>query len=312
MKKVSVIVPTYNHKKYVSKALDSILQQIVDFEMEIIIGDDASKDGTGEIVNEYAVKYPNQIKAIVRKKNLGAYKNMLDLVQMAVGEYLAFLEGDDYWIDYYKLQKQVEFLDQNKDYVATFGKSHVIDEHDLKHEEIEQYVNLLQTNEYTISDFQEYFMPGQTATAVYRKAAIDQLIKLMKKNRRLLPRIPVIDRFLVLGILSVGRVHNSQEYYAAYRYVLNKGSGSWSSKNDFYSVRNVILFLYGLKEMERIASLLGLSLNFDKRRRYEFQKASEYKKRMPIILVNIIRFFIWIWYGDKKDFHRFLIERHKK
>ncbi len=312
MKKVSVIVATYNHEKYIGKALESIVSQETDFEIEALVGDDASKDGTGKIVEEYGRSYHNIIKPIIRRKNLGAFKNILDLIKRAEGEYIAFLEGDDYWIDEHKLQKQIDFLDNNRDFVASFGISYVVDENDNRHEETEQYVNLLKGNEYTVSDFNEYFMPGQTATAVYRRRSLVELLERTKKDKRLMPRGPVFDRFLVLGVLSLGRIHNSQEYYAAYRYVLNKESGSWSSKNDYYSLKNVIFFIYGLKEMERIGKLLDLDVNFDKRRLYEFRKAGEYKKKMPILLVDMIRFFVWIGYRDKREFHRLLIERHKK
>ncbi len=312
MKKVSVIVATYNHERYILKALESIVSQKVNFEIEVLVGDDASRDGTGRIVGEYAKRHPDIIKAFIRNKNLGAFRNIFDLIKKSDGEYIAFLEGDDYWIDENKLRKQIEFLDANIDYVAAFGNSYVIDENDVRHEETEQYVNMLKKNEYTVSDLEEYVLPGQTATAVYRRSSVIHLINLIRNNKRLLPRVQVIDRFLVLGILSEGRIYNSQEYYAAYRYVLNKDSGSWSSKNDYFSFRNIVLFLYRLKEMERVAGLLGLPLNFDERRKYEFQKAADYKNKMPILVVNIIRFFIWFWYRDKREFHRFLMARHRK
>ncbi|MCR5747047.1 MAG: glycosyltransferase, partial [Lachnospiraceae bacterium] len=110
MIKVSVIVATYNQEKYIAKTLESVVSQKTDFKYEVLVGDDASKDGTGRIVKEFGKKYPDIIRPIVREKNIGAYRNFLDLLKRAKGEYLALLEGDDYWVDEEKLKKQVSFL----------------------------------------------------------------------------------------------------------------------------------------------------------------------------------------------------------
>ena len=129
MIKVSVIVATYNQEKYIEKALRSIAAQKTDFEFEVLVGDDASKDGTGKIVEEFGKKYPSIIIPIVRKKNLGAFKNNYDLIKRAKGEYLAFLEGDDYWIDdqkLQKLQKQVDFMEAHPDFSECFTNSYVL------------------------------------------------------------------------------------------------------------------------------------------------------------------------------------------
>ena len=311
MIKVSVIVATYKQEKYIGKALDSILTQKCDFDYEVIAGDDASPDGTGEIVKKYGDAHPGKIKAIAREKNLGAFKNFKDLYSRAQGEYLAFLEGDDYWIDENKLRKQVEFLDSHKDYVASFGKCIVVDENNDRKEEIEQYIPWFKGGLYTAEEFENYYLPGQTATVMYRKSAVDQLFSQIKKDWRLMPRVPVIDRFLVLGMLSKGKIDTSTDVYAAYRYILKKESGSWSSKHDFYSFKNVIFFLYGMKEMERVAKRLGVPLSFDERRKSEFEKIACYKGQMPMIAINAVRFFIWLWYKDKRDFNAFIKERHK-
>ncbi len=310
MLKVSVIVATYRQEKYIAEALDSILAQKCNFEYEVLVGDDASPDGTGEIVRRYGKEHPERIKAIVREKNVGAFKNFKDLYSRAQGEYLAFLEGDDYWLDECKLQKQVDFLDAHSDFVASFGNCIVVDENDVRNEEIEKWIPWAEDNEYYPVDFENYKMPGQTATVMYRKSALDKLLADVKKDWRLMPKVPVVDRFLVLGMLSKGRIGICSDVFAAYRYVLNKESGSWSSKHDGFSFKNVLFFLYGMKEMERVAKRLGVPLCFDERRKYEFDKIAHYKKQMPMIAINIVRFFIWIWVKDKKDFHAFFMERH--
>ena len=312
MIKVSVLLPTYNQEKYIGKALESIVVQKTDFEYEIMVGDDASNDGTRKIVEEYRRKHPEIVKTIIRKKNLGAYRNFLDLIKRAQGDYIAFLEGDDYWIDEEKLQKQVDFLEKNPDYAAVFGRCKVVDEHDYRRVEMEKWFLAFQGGEYTALDYEKYLLPGQTATAMYRKETIINLIDKLKSDKRVMPRVPVIDRFLVLGVLSVGRIFTFEDFFAAYRYILDKNSGSWSSKNDYYSFKNVVFYLFGMKEMERVGKLLGVRLCFDNRRWYEFEKVADYKGKISFVTVNAIRFFTWLWYVDKEDFHRRFKERHGK
>lgn len=129
---VSVCLITYNHEEYISTAINGVLNQKVDFEYELIIADDFSTDRTREIVLEYKKKHPKLIKLILQKKNVGPKKNWLDLLSAPKGKYVAYFEGDDYWTDPYKLQKQVDFLEANPDYVLTGHDAVVIDENGNK------------------------------------------------------------------------------------------------------------------------------------------------------------------------------------
>lgn len=120
---VSVLCATYNHKKYIAECLQGFVSQKTNFVFEVIIHDDASTDGTQEIIREYERKYPHLIKTIYQtenqySKNVKIYTNYI--YPMARGKYFAMCEGDDYWTDPYKLQKQVEFLDQNLDYSLVY------------------------------------------------------------------------------------------------------------------------------------------------------------------------------------------------
>ncbi len=117
--KVSVCVVTYNHAGYIAQALDGILAQTVAFPLEILVADDCSTDGTRAIVEGYAARFP-QIRVLPRPHNLGAAANVIDVLRAARGEYVAYLEGDDYWLGTTKLQKQVDFLDAHPDHVTCF------------------------------------------------------------------------------------------------------------------------------------------------------------------------------------------------
>lgn len=114
---VSISIICYNQKDYISQAIDSVLMQKVNFKYEIVLSDDCSTDGTDLICKKYAKKYPNVIRYIANKKNIGAVRNYIENYQRCNGKYVAYLEGDDFFIDPYKLQKQVDFLEKNLDYV---------------------------------------------------------------------------------------------------------------------------------------------------------------------------------------------------
>jgi glycosyltransferase involved in cell wall biosynthesis len=117
---LSVCLITYNHVKYIREAIDGVLMQKVNFSWELIIADDFSTDGTREIVLNYKEKYPEFIKLILQEKNVGATQNWFDLLNAPASKYIAYFEGDDYWIDPLKLQKQVDFLEQNDEYGLIF------------------------------------------------------------------------------------------------------------------------------------------------------------------------------------------------
>lgn len=124
--KVSILCITYNHEKYVAKALDGFLSQETDFEYEILIHDDASTDKTQEIIKEYQKNNPGKITAILREKNLYSQgtRNLMTryLLPKATGKYIAVCEGDDYWTSSDKLQKQVDFMDKHEDHALCFHR----------------------------------------------------------------------------------------------------------------------------------------------------------------------------------------------
>jgi glycosyltransferase involved in cell wall biosynthesis len=111
--KVSVRIITYNHEKYIGSALDSVLMQEVNFPYEIVIGEDCSTDNTRKILLEYKERHPDLIRLLLHEKNTGIHYNIRQTVATCRGRYMAMLDGDDYWTDPHKLQKQVDFLDNN-------------------------------------------------------------------------------------------------------------------------------------------------------------------------------------------------------
>lgn len=137
---VSVCVQTYQHVSFIEQCLDGILSQETNFSFEILLGEDASTDGTREICIEYAKKYPNKIRLFLhhRENNIkingspsGRFNFLFNLYS-ARGKYIAICEGDDYWIDRRKLQKQVDFLETNLDYGLVYTKTMVFDQNQNK------------------------------------------------------------------------------------------------------------------------------------------------------------------------------------
>jgi glycosyltransferase involved in cell wall biosynthesis len=129
---VSVKMITFNHKNYISRAIEGVLMQQTDFRFELVIGDDCSTDGTSELISEYVAKYPGIIRHIIRKENLGAKRNAQDLNSYLGGKYVALCEGDDYWTDPFKLQKQADFLRTHPEFTLCFHSANVIREDNIE------------------------------------------------------------------------------------------------------------------------------------------------------------------------------------
>lgn len=123
---VSVKMLAYNHGEFIGEAIESVLMQKVDFEYEIVIGEDCSTDNTRDIILDYQIKYPDIIKPILRDENIGATYNSYDAAMKCKGEYIAVLEGDNFWTDSNKLSKQVQFLRENSNYALVASRYYVV------------------------------------------------------------------------------------------------------------------------------------------------------------------------------------------
>ena len=151
---VSICMITYNHQNYIEQALKSIFSQNVNFDFEVIIGDDFSSDSTVSIIERFNLKYPGKIIPVLRKENVGMMNNFADVLQRAKGKYIALLEGDDYWTDPTKLQKQVDFLEANPGFVISYtdysqteeGSGLITDQTNLYHKEVLTVDDLLENN----------------------------------------------------------------------------------------------------------------------------------------------------------------------
>ena len=122
MKRITTMIITYNHEAFIAKAIESVVRQKGDFEHEILISDNGSADGTRAIVREYAARYPSLIKDVSNDVNIGISGNMKKCFNLATGDYIAMLEGDDYWTSDSKLETQLRFLDDHPSCSMVFSR----------------------------------------------------------------------------------------------------------------------------------------------------------------------------------------------
>ena len=151
-KTVSVFLITYKHEAFIAQAIESILAQKTNFDFEIIIGEDLSPDGTRAICEQYAKRYPGIITLLPGDRNYGPQGNTVRTLRACKGRYIALCEGDDYWTDTHKLQKQVDFLEANFDFSICFSAVEIKDELGWN-KPYEYYYPKLTKDVFTIEDF---------------------------------------------------------------------------------------------------------------------------------------------------------------
>lgn len=219
MIKVSILVVTYNQEKYIDVCLKSLVTQQTDFEYEIVVGDDASNDGTANVVQKYAHEYPNKIVAVLRHQNLGATKNSYDLWKRARGKYIAFCDGDDCWIGETRLQRQADFLDSHQEYSAVCGKSHLIDETGTKLPETaipaKQIFWKFDKPIFTKEDFANWRMPAHDSAILARNPFPEEDGTLLYRAHSV-----VGDRTFILFFLLHGDIACTENVVSCYRYIL--------------------------------------------------------------------------------------------
>lgn len=192
--------------------MDSILEQKTTFRYEVLVGDDASTDGTAEIVEEYGIRYPDRIKPVLRKQNLGATKNLADLFRCCRGTYIASCEGDDYWTDRNKLEIQVRFLEKSKDFIACSHEVLLVDE-DGKELENQRLRWVSRKRQYGIKDFKGIYLPGHPVTLLFRNIFLN-----MVSPDTIEEIHPIIaDRTIALMLAVRGKIYRLGIRMAAYR-----------------------------------------------------------------------------------------------
>ena len=223
---VSVIMITYGHEKYIQQAIESILIQQCNFEIELIISNDCSPDNTDAVINDIIRNHPksNLIQYHNHIKNIGMMNNFVFAMQQAKGAYIAICEGDDYWIDTLKLQKQFDFLESNKEIVFCFHNANRLDE---KTTEFFPYIGLETFKNKEIVPKNKLFLRAggtyPTASAFFRKCIIEKLPSYFYS-------FGVGDTPLLLHALTQGEIGYLSDVMCVYRTT----ETNWSSVNNFF------------------------------------------------------------------------------
>lgn len=229
MIKVSVAVITYNMEKYLRTLLDSILQQNVNFEYEIIIDDDCSPDDSRKIIKEYQEKYPHIIKPSLRNSNVGGSRNMYGVLKQCNGKYIAILEGDDFWEDKNKLQYQIDFLEANPEYIGMTCNSWC--EHGEQATFTHLMRNRVQPQVFSLENFMNrHFhdrLPSSTDTWVFKnifKLYPNDDFSLFYKAHNM-----IWDQSLILMLYGKGKVYADPKVVSHHRSVTKKDGTNYQS-----------------------------------------------------------------------------------
>jgi len=216
---ISVIITTYNHEKYIAQCLESILKQEGDFQMEVIVGDDASTDGTRRIAEQFQAWHPELAFLLPPEKNLGITKNLKRCLDACTGEYIAICEGDDYWTDVYKLQKQKDFLDQHRDFSMCFSAYVIFFEETGEYKLHEASLHLEQ-DILTTRDLVEENYIGNFSCCMYRREAVNKISNDLFEHF-------VVDWMFNMVCGQFGRIGFIRDWMSIYR---KHPQGVWSGK----------------------------------------------------------------------------------
>lgn len=271
---ISAIVLTYNQCAYIADCIEGILSQDTAFAYEIIIADDCSTDGTREICESYAAKYPSLIKLVASEQNVGAVANEQRAFLAAKGKYIATCEGDDFWSDTMKLQRQVDFLESHPDYSVCFHrfkKLHVED----GCEDNDGCDNLFTDTEKTSIEISMHQFIHQWCTQyltmVFRKECYDfDAYKKYKYFR---------DTHQVYHLMKNGRCRLFSFYGGVYRMT---GGGTYTTMDEFRRAQ--------------------MTLNVD-RELWKNNKDKRWKEMCTIVMQNMIDNF-----ASLKEYKSFLVE----
>ena len=201
---VTVVMITYGHEKYIHEAIKGVFMQQTDFPVELIIANDCSPDSTDEVVENLLSQAPENvnIKYTRHESNLGMMPNFIWALQQAKGKYIALCEGDDYWTDPLKLQKQVDFLEENKEYVLVCTNAE-----NTPQEKEDKEINVFDILQYN---------PIKTLTTMFRRP----VLKSFKPKDRMMG-----DLQLWLHLVKFGKIRFIKDSTAYYRVLEDSASG---------------------------------------------------------------------------------------
>ncbi|WP_426060615.1 glycosyltransferase family 2 protein [Hymenobacter sp. B1770] len=232
---ISVWITTFNHEQFIAEAIESVLMQQTTFTYEIVIGEDCSTDGTRDIVLEYKSKYPERIRLLLPEKNLGMIPMTWASYSYCAGRYVAWLDGDDYWTDPFKLQKQVSFLEDNPAFSFCF---HRVQIKGSRYSYISKDPSMSNTDDTLAAiDFTQIRNPAHSLSVVHRRIPIADLPAWVFN-------LPFPDLGLHFVFCKYGKAKYFRDVMGTYRI---HDSGAHSGQSDYYNFTKVVEFFKILK-----------------------------------------------------------------
>ncbi len=250
---VSIRCITYNHAPYIRQCLDGFVMQKTNFRFQAVVHDDASTDGTTEIVREYAEKYPDVIVPMYEEENRWSKHDgslLTIMYPLLIGKYLAHCEGDDFWTDPYKLQKQVDFLETHPDYVLTYTEYAAVDE-------VSNRVRINRFKKYSGDCMRNLILHGNfltTATTLYRREYDDDWPAFLQS----LPfKPPMSDYVHWLYLSPKGKFFFIQDNTASYRLLQQSASHSpdYGKRKAFHEAYKDIRLFFNRKYQAAIPEM---------------------------------------------------------
>lgn len=282
---LSVCLITYNHSLFIRDAIESILKQKTQFRYELIIADDKSTDGTRNIILEYKEKHPDLIRLIFQDENVGPRNNWNDLINSSNSRYIAYLEGDDYWLEPGKLQEQVDFLESNPGYGIVYSDILPVDKNGLELKS--QNVEMVRKNYKSGFVFSDLLKGNfiNTCTVVFRRDLIPDGTLDMKKYWFF------YDYWLWLRMSIKCKIHYMDKKTAAYRIHENGLSRSPSFRD---KKKSYYLFLDALlafdRENNRILNRNEKMMIFRKLGSLLFQRYGDLRQK-SLILNTLVNYY---------------------
>ncbi|MFB6466856.1 glycosyltransferase [Cytobacillus sp. Hz8] len=279
---VSINCATYNHENFIRDAIEGFLMQKTNFDFEILIGEDCSTDNTRTIVEKYANQYPGKIRVITSEHNVGAIENFLRLHQNSRGKYIAICEGDDYWIDQFKLQKQVDYMESHPECTFCFHNGKVVDAN--KNQTRSSVIPWMKNNEEFYYKMDIKYSAGELALLGYIPTASYLYPKRILENPPNWSFKSVVgDNVIKLIASSHGYAYYIDEKMCAYRFgVEGSATTNWEKENNTIE-----------KKIEHYNGFINLYNNFN--------DYSENKYKDEIDRVKMIfEFQIFLVRGDWK------------
>lgn len=251
---VSVFMLTYNQEQFIAQTIESILKQKTSFNYQLVIGEDCSTDSTRSICETYALQFPDKIKLLpFLEKNIGLIANYMRTIKECDGKYIAICDGDDYWIDEYKLQKQVDFLENNPDYsIVHTAVNRLYEDGSIKEYHYHPNKKIVDFDDLVFNNF------------IYSVSCVFRNIQSTKNYLPLwISQFPFGDwQTYLWTIKDGGKIHFLDEVTAVYRMGIGISFGYMKKNSSFIQILiNVLENLYQDKDFEHKKAIISKSIS---------------------------------------------------